>query len=130
DEGKALSVRVTASKLGYRSATTTSLAQTVAEREPGLRGFDAAPAPTLAAAGGGAIRVGVPATAAPGAWDPQPDAFAYHWERNGIRIPGADSASYTPQPADLGKHLAVWVTAAKAGYRTTMRVSAVEQVMP
>lgn len=55
-------------------------------------------------------------TATVGTWTPDPDGTNLQWLRNGVEIPGASGAKYTPTASDVGARLAVRVSAWKAGY--------------
>ncbi|HRI95046.1 MAG TPA: DUF3152 domain-containing protein [Nocardioides sp.] len=50
-------------------------------------------------------------TADPGQWSPAVASFGYQWLRAGVPIAGAVAATYTPGLDDLGRTLAVQVTA-------------------
>lgn len=68
--------------------------------------------------------VGRTLTADPGAWSPTPSRYSYQWKRNGIRIAGATSSTYTPTRADAGRYLSVQVTARRTGYKAATKTSA------
>ena len=114
--GKQLTVRVTASGLGYPATTaystpTAAVLPGVLERtsEPQVDG-DATVGQTLQ---------GVPAT-----WTPSPDHVAYQWLADGTALPGADAATLDVVPALVGKALSLQVTATKAGYPAAVATSA------
>jgi hypothetical protein len=61
----------------------------------------------------GAGRIGAPVTADLGVWGGSPaPGLVPRWQRDGVDIPGADGARYTPVPADDGTDLRCVVTAA------------------
>lgn len=77
----------------------------------------------LAAAAGGPMVVHVPyieqvgdqLTSTMGIWtDPAPESYAYQWLSDGIEVDGADAASYTVLPEDIGKTFACRVFATHA----------------
>jgi len=116
--GQKLSVKVTASMSGAKSTTVSSvLSRAVAQG-------------TLVASGSpvvvGAPQVGVPLVAQGATWRPTP-AVTYQWFSDGVAIPGATSATYTPQASDLGATITVTITATATGYKmaaATARTSA------
>ena len=57
----------------------------------------------------GTPAIGSTLRADPGAWKPSDLAFDYLWFRNGLPIPGSAAPTYTVQPEDEGKRLAVLV---------------------
>jgi hypothetical protein len=57
--------------------------------------------------------------ASQGSWTPTPGSLTYQWNRDGVRIQGATSASYFLKGADVGHALTVTVTAHLAGYSNT-----------
>lgn len=113
DRGKTITVKVTASKSGYLTATRTSAGLAI----PLV--FSSAPTPTLSA--GSAVGATLAATA--GAWSPTP-SLSYQWYRNNVAIIGATGASYVVAFEDSGTTLTVNVTATRSGYLTTVRTSA------
>lgn len=113
--GKALTVRVTASATGYRSASASS-------------------APTRAVVAGklantkrpaitGAAKIRRKLTAVPGTWTPGHLTFAYQWLRDGKVIKAARSRTYTVPRSAKGHRFSVRVTAKRAGYNTLTKVS-------
>ncbi len=107
-EGKRISVRTVASKVGHASATAYS-AETVPV-EPGE--ITALTAPTVT----GEAKVDSPLTATSGEWKPAPAGLTYQWTADGAPIAGATAATFTPGPDEVAKAIAVTVTATKPGY--------------
>ncbi|BBH65593.1 hypothetical protein ACTI_22780 [Actinoplanes sp. OR16] len=64
----------------------------------------------------GTIAVGDVLKAAPGAWSPAANSYAYQWAANGVAIKGATGSSYTIPASLLGKRLTVTVTAKRTGH--------------
>ncbi len=62
-------------------------------------------------------------TATDGPYNATPDAVTYQWKAAGEDV-GADLATYTPGPEDMGKTITVTVTATKAGYAPSSTTSA------
>ncbi len=106
--GARLSVQVTASQPGVKTATATSAA--TAAVVPGTLTSSAAPTVT------GAAQVGEPLAATTGTWSRGVTAKAYQWSAGGTAIPGATSATYTPTADQLGDRLAVAVTVSRPGF--------------
>jgi surface antigen len=109
-EGKRISVRITASKLGYPITSATST-----RTEP------VAPAvltnlsrPTI----GGEPIVDSTLTAFQGTWKPGRVRAAYQWLADGVPVDGATDAMFRPRPEDVGRVLTVQVTASKPDYRS------------
>ncbi|MSZ77291.1 MAG: hypothetical protein F2667_09320, partial [Actinobacteria bacterium] len=72
----------------------------------------------------GSLKPGQVLTATPGGWKPGTGlTFAYQWLSDGTAITGATSATYTVAAGDLGKSLAVRVTASAPGYDSATAVS-------
>lgn len=114
DLRKQVAVQVTMTRPGYTTATSSSAAT-----NPVLRGtFQNSSDPTIS----GVPRVGVPLTADPGGWSPDP-TLHYQWYADGAAIPGATAATFTPTGAELAKHLTVEVTARRLGYLTALTAS-------
>jgi ELWxxDGT repeat protein len=115
DLGRAISVRVTGSKLGNISVTKTTSSVGV-----GAGAIALAPTPKIK----GAAKVGrtlkvVKATYEPGA------VVSRQWLRNGKAIKGsaAKKASYKLRKADQGKRIQVRVTVSKPGHTTIVKTS-------
>lgn len=72
-------------------------------------------APSIA----GVERVGRRLTADPGTTDPTNATFSYQWRRAGAPVDGATARTYRLSAADLGKRLAVAVTATADGWEPT-----------
>lgn len=120
DVGYRLRVRVTGALAGYTSVSRYSVWSVKVARAP----FTAVPTPTVDAV----VRVGMPLTAAPGAWEPTA-TFTYQWYRvsatgTSSAISGATRATYTPTVSQTGQTLKVRVTGYRSGYVTTAAYSA------
>ncbi|MGT2427209.1 hypothetical protein [Amnibacterium kyonggiense] len=63
----------------------------------------------------GSAEVGSPLTVSTGAWGPDGVAFDYAWTRDGVAIPDATGAAYTPTVDDAGAAIAVQVTGSRLG---------------
>ncbi len=119
DVGYRLRVRVVGSLAGYTSATRYTAWTSKVATAP----FTTAPTPTVT----GVVRVAMPLTAVPGAWEPSAK-YSYQWYRVGSTgrnsaIRRATKATYTPTSSDQGRVLRVRVTASRSGYVTTRRYS-------
>jgi hypothetical protein len=115
--GKALTVKVTASRGGYTAVSKVSAPTDPVA--PALE-FTLETSPSIAS---DEIRVGLPVSADPGEWLPVPDSFSYQWYANGSAISGAKSQDYTPTSSRVSKTLTVKVTAYLAGYTPKSKVS-------
>lgn len=116
DLHKRLTVKVTGSETGYRSASRFS--------KPTARvSYPALTAVKPVISGSATAQVGVALTADPGAWGPSGVVLSYQWFRSGHRIANATTATYTPVAKDWRQRLTVKVTGKLAGYATTSRVS-------
>lgn len=85
-------------------------------------------APSLVFANGRQAAVGDLVTADPGTWDTDGVTFAYQWLLDGAAVAGATTAGYTPSLGDLGKALAVSVTASAGGDASAPATSATSTV--
>jgi hypothetical protein len=92
---------------GYDDAVATSVATLGVA--PGT--FLNTVAPSVA----GTARVGTPLTADKGAWTPKA-TVSYQWVVDGNMVQGAGERTFTPRPQDVGKEVAVLVTATRPGY--------------
>lgn len=72
----------------------------------------------------GAATVGQTLTAQAGAWGPAPVSLSYRWNRDGIRIHGANRSQYELTDRDAGHTLTVTVTGSKRGFAPTSATSA------
>ena len=116
DEGKAIRVKVTASKQLHTPASATS-APTAAVVLPPLT--NATP-PAIT----GTPDVGSVLTATNGTWTPSDGlTFAYAWSVGGTPVGDTDN-SYTPVAGDVGQTVTVTVTASRAGFSPTPATSA------
>ena len=107
-QDKRVSVKVTASKLGYPTTSTRSPATSAVQ--PGVLTNTVAPAVT------GEPRVDGTLTATGGEWNPAPDTITYQWLADGAPVDGATAPDLVLTPALVGKTLAVTATASKDGY--------------
>ncbi|KDP91290.1 MULTISPECIES: carboxypeptidase regulatory-like domain-containing protein [Clavibacter] len=119
DQGKRITVTVTAAKSGYASLARSSGPTAAVTAAPAAQPFTAAPVPTIT----GTATIGSPLTAVPGTWSPSP-RFAYQWFVGDKPIFGATASTYTPTYSDLGRALSVSVAGYRDGYATTVRMSA------
>ena len=113
DVGAAISVRVTARKLGFAPVARDSRAQTA---QPGRL---SARTPSVS----GTARAGSRLQVATGDWGPQPVALRVQWNRNGAPIAGATGSAYTLTEADVARRISVTVTGSKSAYETASRTS-------
>jgi hypothetical protein len=112
--GGKLSVEVTASRLGILDPAATRVSTQITIGLGKLHTVT----PTVT----GIRKVGSILTANPGAWT-DGTTFTYKWYRDGILISGAQDIHYTPQPADVGKHITVKVTGSATGYASASKTS-------
>lgn len=108
DAGHRLAVRVTATREGYAAGVASSASL---EALPGPAA-SLTSAPTLA----GDPLVGATLTVTTGTWDASGLWFGYQWLRDGAAIPGASTASYVLDAADLGHQVSARVVAGRPGY--------------
>jgi surface antigen len=116
DVRKQVSVQVSVSLRGYDPASASSTATSAVV--PGTFRSTSDPSVT------GTPKVGVPLTADPGGWSPEP-TISWQWTADGVPVPGATSETFVPSPAEVGKHLAVEVTARRPGYLSAVIESSV-----
>ena len=72
----------------------------------------------------GIAKVGARLSATAGSWSVPGLTYRYQWLRGATAIHGATGSSYVPSAADRGAHLAVRVTASRAGYTSAGATSA------
>ncbi len=113
DTGRVITVRVTGSKGGYTSVTTTSKGVTVEKL------LTAAPTPTIS----GSPTEGATLSAKAGSWAPSPVTLSYQWMRGGKAISGATASTYRVTSGDVGSTITVVVTGSKTGYTPQSRTS-------
>jgi hypothetical protein len=116
DLGSTIAVRVTASKPGAVSAVATSAAVGPVT----AASVDNVVAPSVS----GTPEVGKELTADGGTWDPADATLAYQWLRDGVPLAGATAPAYTPVAGDLGRSVAVRVTASAPGAAPATATSA------
>jgi protocatechuate 3,4-dioxygenase beta subunit len=114
DAGKAITVKVTGSKVGFTTVAKTSTATTAI-----VNVLTATPTPTIS----GTVKVGQTLTAKAGTWSPATVTLKYQWLRGTTAIAGATAATYKPVPADAGAKLTVAVTGSKAGFVPVTKTS-------
>ncbi len=107
-EGKMLSVRVTAARLGY--PTTSVVSASTPAVLPGVI------ANTVAPSISGDAKVDATLTASAGSWNPSPDALTYQWSADGAPVAGANGPTLAEDASLVGKVVTVTVTASRAGY--------------
>lgn len=133
DQGKVITARVTAQRPDYTQESGTGAVVSFAETHVDLSSDAVAPAAGGGGGGGGggttpaapvattlpsvsgAAKVGRTLTAEPGSWTLDGLTYRYQWLRDGQPIAGVDGRTYTATAPDLGKRLAITVTASKAG---------------
>jgi hypothetical protein len=115
DAGQRLTVTVTGSKAGYATVAKTSSSKTITG---GI--LSPTPIPTIS----GDATLGSTLTANAGTWGPAPVALGYQWQRDGVTISGARSATYTLTAADLGTTIEVVVTGSKTSFTSVPETSA------
>jgi hypothetical protein len=117
DIGKTISVKVTGTKPGYKTASKTAKAS---KKVVALK-FSATAKPQLVGVPG----VGVTLTINTGTWTPAPTPpFKYQWLRDGKAIKDATGASYLTVGADRGKSISVKLTGSRTGYASVTQTSA------
>lgn len=109
DAGSIVELRVTYKRAGYTTSTYTAGSTWVYGRD----GLIATVAPKLSGSGA----VGAPLTVTGGTWLNAP-ALTFQWMRNGVAIPGATAATYTPLGDHLGDTIGVEVHAKRVGFST------------
>lgn len=111
-----VTVKVTASAAGFTSSTAES-----AEVGPVAYGQIAN---TTAPAVQGAAQLGATLTAEPGQWSVSGASYSYQWLADGTRVSGATRPTFVPDTDQLGKRMAVSVTATADGYANKTVTSA------
>lgn len=113
DGGQKLTVKVTAKKSGYTSASKTSASVTVLKR------FTTTPTPTIS----GTAKAKYTLTAKTGTWAPGTVTKSYQWYRNGKAIAGATKSTYKVSVKDAYTSITVRVTGKKTGYLSVGKTS-------
>lgn len=115
DLARNISVRVTGSKTGLKTLTSTS-AKTPAIA---LGTLINSAVPQVS----GTPKVGSTLTAA-GTWTPSPVTIGYQWFAGGAAVAGATARTFVPTSVQLAKTIAVRATAKKTGYQPLAKTSA------
>jgi surface antigen len=102
------SVKVTATKPGYRGASSVSAA--TAPTAPGTMRTTTTPTVT------GVAKVGGVLTATGGSWTPEASSASLQWFADGQPIPGATQPTLALGPAQLGRRITAVLTGRRAGY--------------
>jgi hypothetical protein len=110
DVGHRLSVRVTAHKAGLADVSVSSASTAPVEKAA----LSALERPRIL----GAARFGRTLDVDPPRWSTTPTSVQYRWLRDGRPITGAHHRRYAVRVPDVGAHLAVRVTALRAGFET------------
>jgi len=113
-----VTVRMTISKTGYNTLTTTASAKLV-----GLGALTKTPTPTIS----GSFKVSSSLSAVTGLWD-ESTKLSYQWLRDGMPISGAVSKTYRVSALDSKTLISVQVTGTKLGYQSVTQVSAANRV--
>lgn len=113
--GDALTVRVTATRSGFTSATSPASAATSVV----TGGLYTHGEPTIA----GDPVVGTRLEAVPGAWSPSPASFVYQWQRDGVDIQLQTAQFYTLTNADAGAVITVRLSGVTDGFELDFAVS-------
>jgi hypothetical protein len=127
DVGKAITVRVTASRPGYASAIATAIAKTGAAGEAPIV---VDPVPAIS----GDSHVGGVLTVSTASWSIDGVTTKYQWKVGTASVGSSSttSTSYTVRPADVGQPITVEVTGTKTNYAsgsyTTGGVTAVSGI--
>ncbi len=120
DLGKQLTVTVTVSAKGLDPVSATSAPVTVLAKPI----INKAKPKVL-----GVPLSGLPVVAYRGRWDPANAKLSFQWLVDGSAVPGATSHLYRVRSADVGKRLAVRVTAKAAGHESLAVTSASVKVV-
>jgi surface antigen len=113
---RALSVKVTASKAGYRSASSVSAA--TAPTAPGT--MVVATEPTIT----GIAKVGGVLTATAASFTPAATTASFSWLADGVPIAGANQPTLTLGPDQLGHRITAVATGQRPGYTDGVAQSA------
>ncbi|MDQ7993335.1 MAG: GH92 family glycosyl hydrolase, partial [Propionicimonas sp.] len=116
DNGRTISVRVTASKAGWTTVAATS--------SPSAKVKAGAISVTRKAKVTGTAKVGKTLKVAAGKYSPGSAKATYTWLRNGRVISGATSSKYKLKSRDRGKKISVRVTVRASGYTTRQYATA------
>ena len=111
-----LTVAVTATRVGYTTATKTSHATGAV-----TAGTLSAPTPTIS----GTAKVGRTLKATAGTWSPSGVTRTYQWYRDSAKIKGATRSTYKLTKASNAHRITVTVTGRKSGYTTLSKKSPV-----
>ncbi len=111
-----LTVRATATQLGYPSASATSVPTEPVQ--PGQLKNLTVPAIT------GEAKVDSSLTLSPGTWNPAPSSLTYAWFADGAAIPGADTTTLALGPELVGRTITAQVTAVRTGYNPVTAAAA------
>ncbi len=114
--GKAIQVRVGASRSGYGSGTSSSAASSVVQ--PGTQVATDDPAVS------GTPQVDETLTANTGSYSPGAQSTAVQWLADGKAISGATGTTFTPSAAQANARISLQVTAVRSGYKNLVKTSA------
>jgi hypothetical protein len=115
DVGKAITVKATATRPGYKTGTSTS--NTITGAQAG------APIASVPVVVSGTGLYGSTLTLQPPTWDVPGTATSYQWFRGTSSVSGQTGTSYVVGASDIGKDITVKATGTKAGYVDGLSVS-------
>lgn len=113
--GKAISVKVTASKAGFVSVSSVST--------PTAKIAAGAMTATKPVTITGTSRVASTLTAKAASWSQGGTSVKYQWNVNGVAVKGATKTTFTVPSSAAGKTITVTATATKTGYATAKSTS-------
>ena len=117
EHGKTIRVELRCYASGHVSGSglLSTATAPVADAEPQAFTFSIAPAINGAAE----VRVGDTLAVDPGAWSPAATGFTYLWSVGGVPVDGANDATYSVRPDDVGKRVTVEVMPVRYGFTAT-----------